>query len=282
MKINSISASDPVFPQRLTVIPQPPHKLYVIGTIPTYATGVAIVGTRKPTAYGKQVTSMIAERLAERGAVIVSGLAHGVDGIAHEAALRVHGKTIAVLPSGPDQIYPSAHHGLADRITQESGALISEYEPGTPPLQHRFLERNRLVSGLADVVVITEASIRSGTMNTASHALEQGKDVYVVPGPITSAMSAGCNALIAQGATPIVNVEQFVDQLLPRVSTKQLTILAETNEEQIILDLLVRGISEGDELQAESKLDPAVYSQTMTMLELRGIVRPLGANRWGL
>ena len=282
MKINSISASDPVFPQRLTVIPQPPHKLYVIGTIPTYATGVAIVGTRKPTAYGKQVTSMIAERLAERGAVIVSGLAHGVDGIAHQSALRVGGKTVAVLPSGPDQIYPSAHQALAKNIADRHGALISEYEPGTPPLQYRFLERNRLVSGLADIIVITEASIRSGTMNTASHALEQGKDVYAVPGPITSPMSAGCNALIAQGAAPIVNIEQFVDQLLPKVSAKQLTILAETKEEQTILDLLVRGVSDGDELQVESRLDPALYSQTMTMLELRGIVRPLGANRWGL
>ena len=282
MKINSISASDPVFPQRLTVIPQPPHKLYVIGTIPTYATGVAIVGTRKPTAYGKQVTSMIAERLAERGAVIVSGLAHGVDGIAHQSALRVGGKTVAVLPSGPDQIYPSAHQALAKNIADRHGALISEYEPGTPPLQYRFLERNRLVSGLADIIVITEASIRSGTMNTASHALEQGKDVYAVPGPITSPMSAGCNALIAQGAAPIVNIEQFVDQLLPKVSAKRLTILAETKEEQTILDLLVRGVSDGDELHAESRLDPALYSQTMTMLELRGIVRPLGANRWGL
>ena len=282
MKINSISASDPVFPQRLTVIPQPPHKLYVIGTIPTYATGVAIVGTRKPTAYGKQVTSMIAERLAERGAVIVSGLAHGVDGIAHQSALRVGGKTVAVLPSGPDQIYPSAHQALAKNIADQHGALISEYEPGTPPLQYRFLERNRLVSGLADIIVITEASIRSGTMNTASHALEQGKDVYAVPGPITSPMSAGCNALIAQGAAPIVNIEQFVDQLLPKVSAKQLTILAETKEEQTILDLLVRGVSDGDELQVESRLDPALYSQTMTMLELRGIVHPLGANRWGL
>ena len=282
MKINSISASDPVFPQRLTVIPQPPHKLYVIGTIPTYATGVAIVGTRKPTAYGKQVTSMIAERLAERGAVIVSGLAHGVDGIAHQSALRVGGKTVAVLTSGPDQIYPSAHQALAKNIADRHGALISEYEPGAPPLQYRFLERNRLVSGLADIIVITEASIRSGTMNTASHALEQGKDVYAVPGPITSPMSAGCNALIAQGAAPIVNIEQFVDQLLPKVSAKRLTILAETKEEQTILDLLVRGVSDGDELHAESRLDPALYSQTMTMLELRGIVRPLGANRWGL
>lgn len=282
MKINSISASDPVFPQRLTVIPQPPHKLYVIGTIPTYATGVAIVGTRKPTAYGKQVTSMIAERLAERGAVIVSGLAHGVDGIAHQSALRVGGKTVAVLPSGPDQIYPSAHQALAKNIADRHGALISEYEPGAPPLQYRFLERNRLVSGLADIIVITEASIRSGTMNTASHALEQGKDVYAVPGPITSPMSAGCNALIAQGAAPIVNIEQFVDQLLPKVSAKRLTILAETKEEQTILDLLVRGVSDGDELQVESRLDPALYSQTMTMLELRGIVHPLGANRWGL
>jgi DNA processing protein len=282
MKINSISGTDPEFPPRLQVIPHRPKRLYITGQLPDYNLGVAIVGTRKPTAYGRQVTAEIASRLAERGAVIVSGLAHGIDGIAHEASLKVGGHTIAVLPSGLDQVYPSAHRNLAERITTQGGALVSEYNPGTPPLQYRFLERNRLVSGLADIVIVTEAGIRSGTMNTTMHALEQGKDIYAVPGPITSSMSAGCNALIAQGATPIVNIEQFVDHLLPKASAKQLTILADTREEQVILDLLLRGVSEGDELQSESKLDPTSYSQTMTMLEIRGVVRSLGANRWGL
>jgi DNA processing protein len=282
MKINSISATSPTFPDRLLNIPKPPASLYTVGDIPEYKLGVAIVGTRKPTAYGRQVTSDITSRLAERGAVVISGLAHGIDGIAHETAVKAGGKTIAVLPSGLDQIYPGVHRGLAKKIIETGGALVSEYEPGTPPLQYRFLERNRLVSGLADIVIVTEASIRSGTMNTTMHALEQGRDVYAVPGPITSAMSAGCNALILQGATPIVDIEQFVDSVMPKASKAQLTILAQTLEEQTILDLLSSGISEGDELQTQSKLDPTSYSQTMTMLEIRGAIRSLGANRWGL
>ena len=282
MKINSISGTSPAFPSRLQEIPQRPDRLYSMGIIPEYSLGVSIVGTRKPTAYGRQVTIDIASRLAERGAAVISGLAHGVDGIAHEAALKAGGTTIAVLPSGLDQIYPSAHRGLATRIVEQGGGIISEYAPGTPPLQYRFLERNRLVSGLGDIVIVTEAGIRSGTMNTTMHALEQGKDVYAVPGPITSAMSAGCNALITQGATPIVSVEEFVERLLPTPSKSQLTILAQTTEEQTIIDLLANGVSEGDELQAKSELDPNLYSQTLTMLEIRGAIHSLGANRWSL
>lgn len=282
MKINSISGTDTSFPSRLKTIPGHPDRIYNAGALPTYDLGVSIVGTRKPTAYGRQVTADIASRLAERGAVVISGLAHGVDGIAHEAAIKAGGTTIAVLPAGLDQIYPSTHRPLASRIVETGGALVSEYEPGTPPLPYRFLERNRLVSGLGDIVIVTEAGIRSGTMNTTMHALEQGKDVYAVPGPITSAMSAGCNALIAQGATPIVNVEQFIERLLPKTTRSQVSILAQTAEEQVLIDLLTRGVSEGDELQAESRLDPHLYLQTMTMLEIRGAVRSLGANRWSL
>jgi DNA processing protein len=282
MKINSISSTASSFPARLSVIPNRPKIIYCRGKIPAYPIGVAIVGTRKPTAYGKQITMELAERLAERGAVIVSGLAHGIDGIAHQGALKVGGTTLAVLPSGLDTIYPSAHRGLAGQMLETGGALISEYEPGTPPLQYRFLERNRLVSGLSDIVIVTEAGLRSGTMNTVSHALEQGKDVYAVPGPITSAMSAGCNALIAQGATPIVNIDLFIEQLFPRATPKQATLLAQNKDEQSILELLATGVYDGEDLHAQSNLSPTEYSQTMTMLEIRGAIRSLGANRWSL
>jgi DNA processing protein len=282
MKINSISATSPTFPSRLAVIPNRPKTIYHRGEIPIYDIGVAIVGTRKPTAYGKQVTSELSERLADRGAAIISGLAHGIDGIAHQGALKSGGMTIAVLPSGLDTVYPSTHRRLADQILDTGGALVSEYEPGTPPLQHRFLERNRIVSGLSDIVIVTEAGLRSGTMNTVSHALEQGKDVYVVPGPITSAMSAGCNALIAQGATPIVSIDLFIEQLFPRTTPRQMALLAQNKDEQSILELLALGVSDGEELHAQSNLSPTEYSQTMTMLEIRGAIRSLGANRWGL
>jgi DNA processing protein len=282
MKINSISALDSSFPERLSSIPQTPQKLYVLGDMPQYSLGVSIIGTRKPTTYGRQVTTDVASRLAEHGAAIISGLAHGIDGVAHEAALSVSGTTIAVLANGLDKIYPAAHAGLAKRMVDTGGAIISEYEPGTPPLQYRFLERNRLVSGLGDIVIVTEASLRSGTMNTVSHALEQGKDVYAVPGPITSAMSAGCNALIAQGATPIVSVNELIEQLYPKNSLKQTSLLAQNNEEQVILNLIIAGVNEGEDLQKQSALDGALFAQTMSMLEIRGAIKALGANRWGV
>lgn len=282
MKINSISGIDDGFPERLREIPTPPHALYSIGAIPAYVCGVAIVGTRKPTAYGRQVTTELARGLTEKGAVIISGLAHGIDTVAHEAAVRAGGPTIAVLACGVDRIYPATNRGLAAKITATGGAIVSEYAPGTPPLQHRFLERNRLVSGLADSIIVTEAGLRSGTMNTVSHALEQGRDVYVVPGPITSAMSAGCNALIAQGATPIVSVDQFLDSLFPATSSRQPQVFGHNEQERSILDLIAQGISDGDDIRKQSGLDAALFTQTLTMLEIRGAIRAHGANRWSL
>lgn len=282
MKINSITASASNFPTRLKVIPQPPRSLYYSGTMPAYQLGVVIVGTRKPTVYGKSVTIELSTRLAERGAAIISGLAHGVDAVAHQAAINAGGVTIAVLAGGLDRIYPSTHRALAASIVEYGGALIGENPPGTPPLQYRFLQRNRLVSGLGDILIVTEASQRSGTMNTVSHALEQGKEVYAVPGPITSAMSAGCNALIAQGATPITNIEEFVERLMPRKSGSQPLLLAYTPEEQAILGCLQNGTVDGESLQIESGLDAALYTKTLTLLELQGSIRAYGANRWGL
>lgn len=282
MKINSISVSDPAFPERLRVITKPPATLYTLGNLPSYKVGIAIVGTRKPTTYGRQVTAMLSSRLGEQGAVIISGLAHGVDGIAHEAAVKAGGTAVAVLASGLDRIYPSAHRELADKVLAAGGAVVGENPPGTPPLQFRFLERNRLVAGLADIVIVTEAGQRSGTMNTVSHALEQGKEVFAVPGPITSAMSAGCNALIAQGATPIVDVEQLIERLFPKPSKKQISLLAQTPDEQLLLELIAAGVSDGEELQQKSALDGALFAQTMTMLEIRGAIHALGANRWGI
>lgn len=138
---------------------------------------MAIIGTRKPTAYGRQVTTELAERLAEQKAVIISGLAYGVDAIAHQATLRVGGTAIAVLAGGLETIYPKAHEDLGRSIVENEGALVGEHPPGTPPLQYRFLERNRLVSGLSNMLIVTEAGLRSGTINTVHAALEQGKDV---------------------------------------------------------------------------------------------------------
>lgn len=283
MKINTISISDPCFKHNLAAIPRPPKTLYAIGDVVVTGPAVAIVGTRKPTPYGTAITLELAEKLAKRGVAIISGLALGVDGIAHQGALNVGGRAIAVLASGLDQISPRSHRELAIRILEKNGAIMSENPPGTPPLKWEFLKRNRLVSGLADAVIVTEASARSGTMNTVMHALEQGKDVYAVPGNITSPSSAGCNKLIEQGATPIIDVDAFVERFIPTENMpKQQLLLAENPEEQAILELIQAGISDADEIQKKTRLDPATFSTTLTMLELRGAIRPLGANHWSL
>jgi len=282
MKINSISSTDKNYPWRLSKIPGKPKKLFVRGVMPSdNRTFVAIVGTRKPTSYGADVTYQLARKLSERGVVIVSGLALGIDAIAHKGALAGRGTTVAVFAHGVDQINPRTNIGIAEQILDQDGAFISEYEPGTAPHPVKFLERNRIVSGLSDVLIVTEAATRSGTFNTVSHALEQGRDVYALPGPITSPMSRGCNQLIAQGATPINDVDEFVDQIAPRLA-EVIPTLAYSDAEQIIIDLIHQGSRDGDEIHAKSQLDAGLFAQTLTMLELRGAIRPLGANQWSL
>lgn len=282
MKINSITAIDAEFPEKLRHIPTPPSTLYYRGKLPgPDRKSVAIVGTRKPTRYGTEVTLALAQRLAERGVVIISGLALGIDALAHQGALRGKGTTVAVLAGGVDNPSPYTNARLADELLEKGGALISEYPEGTYPYKDHFLARNRLVSGLADAIIVTEASLRSGTANTVSHALEQGRDIYAVPGPITSPMSAGCNHMIAQGAAPITSIDEFVDQFVPIEAMKR-EIFAHSEQEKLIIDLLNAGIREGDELHEKSRLDASSFASTMTMLELRGAIKPLGANQWSL
>lgn len=281
MKINSISSMAANYPYKLAEISDPPAKLYYRGKLPDkQATTIAIIGTRKPTAYGIAVTQQLAHGLASRGAIIISGLALGIDSIAHKACLDGGGITAAVLPAGVDKPYPRTHTTLADRIIDSGGCLISEYPVHTEPRKHHFLARNRLVSGLSDAVIVTEASQRSGTMSTVAHALSQGKDVYAVPGPITSPQSRGCNQLIAQGATPIVDVNDFLDIIAPQQN--EMTTHAYSQNELIIIKLIKQGVGDGDELLSSSQLDAAVFQQTMTLMEIRGSIHALGANQWRL
>ena len=256
--------------------------LYCIGNLPeTRRPTVAIVGTRKPTAYGREVTARIASDLAKRGVVIVSGMALGVDAIAHQAALDAGGTTIAVLANGLHRYYPSTNTQLGKRIVASGGAVLSEYEPGVEPRDFQFLERNRIVSGLADVVIITEAAARSGTLNTAAHALTQGKDLYVVPGNITSPMSAGCNLLLAQGAAPLVDIEELLVKLLPDYQVPAHAIpKGSTPLEQRIIDHIASGLRDGDAILAKLDVSATEFSTALTMLEISGSVRSLGANQW--
>jgi DNA processing protein len=244
---------------------------------------IAIVGTRKPTTYGREVTEQIASELARKGVVIVSGLALGIDAIAHRAALNAGGTTIAVQANGLAKIRPYTNKQIGEDIVANGGAIVSEYEPEEPPYLVRFLERNRLVSGLSDAILITEASARSGTLNTAKHALEQGKEVFVVPGNITSPLSAGCNALLKQGATPVTSAEDILQVIAPELIEPQTQMALGDNplQTKIILQLQ-SGIRDGDQLQQLTEVSASDFATELTMMELNGQIRSLGANQWTL
>jgi DNA processing protein len=244
---------------------------------------VAIVGTRKPTSYGKEVAHKLAYDLAKRGVVVISGLALGIDSIAHKATIEAGGKTIAVLANSVDQIYPRTNQDLANKITESEGAILSEYEPPTDARDYQFLARNRIVSGLSDAVIVIEAAARSGTLATVSHALEQGKEVFVVPGNITSPLSAGCNALLKQGARVVTCAEDVLEIIAPQLLEAQSILpLGNTPLESTIIGLLQSGIRDGDELQRQSEASVAEFSQALTMMEINGSVRGLGGNQWTL
>lgn len=282
-KINQISPLDDPYLQIIECIDDMSDRLYYIGKLPTTRLlSLAIVGSRKPTAYGREVTYQLAHTLARRGVVIISGLALGIDAIAHQAAIDAGGITIAVQANGLHRLYPTANSSLGKSIIEHGGAIISEYETGVEPMQHRFLERNRIVSGLADIVVITEAAAHSGTLNTAAHALAQGKELYVLPGNITSPMSAGCNQLLSQGATPLLGVEQLLDQLSPASHDQAILSMGDTPLETAILSKLHSGERDGDTILNALSANTTEFSTALTMLEINGHIRSLGANQWTL
>lgn len=283
MNINKIAPDKHKYLQITSFIDKPPVTLYYCGILPeSRVPTVAIVGTRKPTAYGKEVTHRLAYDLAQQGIIIVSGLALGVDGLAHQAALEAGGTTLAVLPCGLPKIYPARHRDLAAAIVAKGGALITEYTSDDEiSYQSNFLERNRIVAGLADAVLITEAAARSGTLNTAAHALAQGKEVFVVPGNITSPMSSGCNALIKQGAHVALSADDIIQVIAPELLRQQSTLpLGSTPAEIAILQQLKDGVRDGDEIQRNTELSAVEITTALTMLELSGAIRALGGNQW--
>ncbi len=285
-KINKIVPQEIEYLQGLKNIALMPKILYFRGKIPeNRVKTVAIVGSRHNTRYGEEVTYKLAYELAKTGAVVISGLAYGVDSIAHRAALDAGGVTIGVLGTPIDKIYPVRHTSLAREIIEKGGVILSEYAPGAEiHPKTSFLERNRIIAGLADVVVVTEAAERSGSLNTATHALDQGKDLLAVPGDITSPMSHGCNKLIRAGAMPITGVEDVLDLLFPasKKSKKQgrQLIMGDTEEEMAILKKLAEGVNDGEAIIAEIGMSVSVFNQTITMLEIKGLVKSLGANKW--
>ena len=209
-RIEEIPAFDSRFPERLREIPESPGCIYLKGRLPDpVEMTVGIIGARDGTEYGKMVARTLAKELSEYGISIISGMAYGIDTAAHEGALLGGGKTYAVLGCGVDICYPAINKKLYSKI-QEEGGIISEYPEGSPPLPHHFVARNRLIAGLSDILIVVEAKERSGTFITVDRALEQGKQVFVVPGRITDPLSRGCNRLLMEGASLCLSKEDIL------------------------------------------------------------------------
>ncbi len=277
--INVMTWDDAAYPARLREISQPPPILYLRGEITTEdAWAVAIVGTRRVTAYGRQVTEEVATFLAQNGITVVSGLARGVDAIAHQAALKAGGRTIAVLGSGVNRIYPPEHRNLAEQIAQ-SGAVISDYAPNTPPEGSNFPPRNRIISGLSLATIVIEAGKTSGALITADFALEQGREIFALPGNIFAPQSKGPNKLIQKGAHPLLRPQDILETLdLTRINqhrSAQQALPTDATELQL-LSVLSHEPLHVDEIRAKTALAVEKVSSTLVMMELKGMVRHVG------
>jgi len=284
-KINRQSIAISGFASVLNRYEAMPSELYIAGKLPNERIpAVAIVGSRKPTPYGKELAYRFAYDLAKRGIVIISGLAYGIDAIAHKAALDAGGITIAIVPQGLHRIYPRGHTALAEQIVKQGGAVISEMPPGSEsPHRHHFLARNRLISALADAVLVPEAMQKSGTSSTVGHAFDQSKEVFAIPGPVTSLLSVGPNRLLQTGAHVAIEPNDILNVIAPHLAAGQSTLpLGDTPQETAIIKLLQTGVTNGDELQQTLGMPAHEFLQALTMLEINGVIRPVGGNYWHL
>jgi DNA processing protein len=268
-EIRRLRRRDPGYPTLLTRIHDPPPAIFLRGggdDVMLSRAAVAVVGARACSAYGRSVARTLGRELAAAGLVVVSGMARGVDGEAHRGALEARGITVAVLGCGVDRDYPAAHAELARRIC-ERGLVVSEYEPGVEPAPWRFPARNRIIAGICEATVVVEARERSGALITADFALEEGRDVFAVPGEITSALSAGTNALLKLGATPVTCAADVLE-LFDLAPAKPAEVLALGTEARALLERLVDGALTADELVRASGIDPAHASAALMELEL--------------
>jgi DNA processing protein len=277
------SLGSPDYPASLAEIYDPPHLLYVRGTIePADGKAVAMVGSRKFTGYGRRAAERLATGLARAGYTIVSGLARGIDGIAHRVALDAGGRTLAVLAGGLSRIYPPEHADLANAVAA-AGALITETPMAGEPLPGLFPARNRIISGLSRCVVIVEAGDKSGALITAEHAAEQGRLVFAVPGPVDSPASAGCNALIRQGAVLVRGAEDIVEELegIPSPAPPAATPPPELEGGQRRLwDFLADGPRHLDEMAQRLTMPVPQLTGTLLTMEMKKLVRRLPGNRY--
>src|SRR5262249_54288320 len=266
--VRRVRRRDPAFPPLLGAIHDPPAQLFLRGSGDTAVLGssaVAIVGARACSSYGRSVTRSLARDLAAAGLAVVSGMARGIDGEAHRGALEADGVTVAVLGCGIDRDYPATHSELARRIC-ERGVVVSEYEAGVEPAPWRFPARNRIIAGLCGATVVVEARERSGALITADFAREEGRDVVAVPGEITSALSAGTNALLRLGAAPVTRPQDVLELYGIDAAVRQTPELG--REAETLLAHLRDAALSGDELVRASGLDPSAVAGALTELEL--------------
>ncbi len=261
-----VAAPEPAFPARLGSVTDPPLGLFARGEMPS-GHAVGLVGARRASPYGREVGEYLGRELALAGVTVVSGMARGVDAAAHRGALAAGGATVAVWGAGPDRVYPPEHGDLADEIAGH-GCLVTEYPPGAPPVPHHFPERNRIIAGLVEAVIVVEADERSGALITARLALDEGRDVLAVPGSVFSRLSAGPNGLLRAGAAPVLSVDDVlaVLGLPPRTPVRR-------DAEPDLLALIPAGESASvDHLSAASGKPVAEVLETLLVLELAGRV----------
>ncbi|MCW1967808.1 MAG: DNA-processing protein DprA [Anaerolineae bacterium] len=285
--IQAICWDDEQYPPSLRNLSDAPPVLYVKGQITqSDMVAIGIVGTRNATVYGREVAEMLATELARNGVTVVSGLARGIDGVAHNAAIDAGGRTLAVMGSGVDVIYPPEHRKLAQQIS-EHGALISDYPPGTQPEATNFPPRNRIISGLSLGVVVVEADEKSGALITTQFAADHGREVFAVPGNIFSKTSRGTNKLIQNGAKAVTSVNDILEELNLGMVTSQLALqmsmpIDATDLEAALLAKLSHEPISADELIRQLDHATGEVTTALMMLELKGIIRGAGNNQYVL
>lgn len=283
VNITRIKLGSESYPKLLKEIHSPPKQLYVYGVLPDLPHWAAIVGSRKSTPYGKATALHLSSELARAGVVVVSGLAYGIDASAHRGTLDGGGKTVAVLGGGHKHLYPAPHIGLAKEIVDNGGAVVSEYPLDAPPLPQQFAARNRIIAGLCHATVVVEAATKSGSLITATMALEEGREVMAVPGNIDLPSSEGTNNLIKKGAHLISSAEDVLELLGINIGAVKSEMYRPDNEKEAsIIDLLKDGVRNGQDILEGSGMSPADFSMTLTTLEIKGIVSAGGANTWHL
>lgn len=285
LNIEVITIKDNSYPKLLKEISDPPPVLYVKGEIPKTKRTIGVVGTRKMTSYGQQVTEILVRDLVFSGFTIVSGLARGVDSYAHRVTIGNSGKTISVLGGGLDRIYPQENTRLAEEIADKYGAVISEFPLGMQPIPGNFPARNRVISGLSLGLLVTEAGEDSGSLITAGLAGEQGREVFAVPGPIYSKLSQGPSSLIKQGAKLVTNINDILEELNleSRMQGSEMEeVRGDSKEEELILNLMEDGPVHVDEIARNSNTPASKVGSVLSLMEIKGKIKALGSGNYSL